>query len=396
MKAPLKLRVAVPWFVGGVPLLASLVAFAACSGSSSGAFDPDGGGGTGSSSGSFSGSSSGSFAGSSSGTSSGSSSGSLPGSSSGSPPSGSSSGSSSGGPPSSGLFANCSLADGCVADCSPPANDPLATPTPDQYDIYDGCIIAGLEAGGFPSSSVAWIGGLLKGEAIDEGGQITSSVTTDTGMCGGQNCGMIAISAGKPSGDDVPGPCGSSSTDPFTGQVDYSHSYGLFQDTPACEGTFILSALPSGYTCTGTGNDGYGGPATLPFTTSDTTFYCESATGNGVQNLSGQTVSGVIDAITNTSDPYYRLSVFNPAYNLYVHLGYSLKNEYQQANQGSSGCTEYQMMYKAVAYWLNGDMSSDCSVPSGGGQGGNLQYIQGAISNYEMIYGQSWPYPQPM
>ena len=286
------------------------------------------------------------------------------------------------------------MTDGCIADCSPPAGDPLASPSPSQYDIYDGCIIAGLEAGGFASTSITWIGGLLKGEALQEGGSITSAVST-TGECGGQNCGMIAISAGSVSGDSAPGPCGSSAVDPFTNQVDMSHSYGLFQDTPACEGTFIMASLPAGYTCTGTGNDGYGGDATLPFSASDQTFYCESATGNGLMNLTGATVKGVINAITNSSDPYYKLSIFNPAYNLFVHLGYSLNNEYLQANMGTTGCTEYQMMYKAVAYWLNGDTSTDCSVPSGGGQGGNLQYIQTAISNYKMIYGKSWPYPQP-
>jgi hypothetical protein len=241
------------------------------------------------------------------------------------------------------------------------------------------------------------MGALLKGEVLEESGSFANVVTTSTGQCGGQNCGMIAISAGSVSGDSSPGPCGSSKTDPFTGQVDMSHSYGLFQDTPACEGTFLMSALPSGYTCTGTSDDGYGGSATLPFSASDKTFYCESATGNGVPNLSGQTVKGVIDAITDTSDPYYKLSIFNPAYNLFVHLGYSLKNEYEQANQGvPASCSTNEKFYKALAYWLNGDLSTACSIPGGGGQGGNLQYIQSCISNYQTIYGKTWPYPQPM
>ena len=288
------------------------------------------------------------------------------------------------------------MAGGCIADCSPPADDPLASRSPSQYDVYDGCIIAGLETGGFASASIPFIGGLLKGEALEEGGSFMSS--QGSGNCGGQNCGMWAISEGAASGDSAPGPCGSQAIDPITKQVDYSHSYGLFQDTPACEGTFIMSALPSGYTCTGTGTIGYSGSSnTLPFSPSDTYFYCESATGNGVTNLTGTNVTGVINAITNSSDPYYKLSIFNPAYNLFVHLGYSLKNEYQQANVGvPSSCSSYEMMYKAVAYWLNGDQSSDCSIPSGGGQGGNLQYIRGAISNYEMIYGTTWPYPMPM
>jgi hypothetical protein len=287
------------------------------------------------------------------------------------------------------------MAGGCIADCSPPVNDPLATPSPSQYDIYDGCIIAGLEVAGFASASIPFVGGLLKGEALEESGSFTSSESSSG--CGGQNCGMWAISEGAASGDSAPGPCGSSAIDPFTGQVDYSHSYGLFQDTPACEGTFIMSALPSGYTCTGTGTIGYSGSSNaLPFSPSDTYFYCESATGNGVTNLTGTTVQGVINAITNPSDPYYKLSIFNPAYNLFVHLGYSLKNTYQETNARVAGCTEYQMMYKTVAGWLNGDSGTTCSIPSGGGQGGNLQYIQGCISNYERMYGTTWPYPTPM
>ena len=58
------------------------------------------------------------------------------------------------------------------------------------------------------------------------------------------------------SGDSPPGPCGSSSTDPATGEVDYSHSYGLFQDTPACEGTFLAYWLTGNATssCTLTGD----------------------------------------------------------------------------------------------------------------------------------------------
>jgi len=337
--------------------------------------------------------------GSSSGSSTG---GSASGSSSGLAPSsglssGSSSGSSPGGPSGTGLFAACSLTGGCMADCSPAADDPLASSNPGLYDVYDGCIVAGLEAGGFAASNIPFIGGLLKGEVLEESGAFTPSVDMNTGDCGGWNCGMWAISAGKPSGDSAPGPCGSSATDLLTGQVDMSHSYGLLQDTPACEGTFIMSQLPAGYTCTGTGTYGYSGSGILPFSTSDRYFYCESAVGNGVMNLTGQMVKGAINAITDSTDPYYKLSIFNPAYYFLVHLGYSLPNEYKQANMGvPSSCSSFTMMYKAIAYWLNGDASMGCSVPSGGGQGGNLQYIQTCIANYQMIYGKTWPYPMPM
>jgi hypothetical protein len=146
-----------------------------------------------------------------------------------------------------GLFADCSLDKGCIADCSPPANDPIATGNA-AYDLYDGCILAGMQVAGMTEP---WMGQLLKSQAYNESG-ITPLVTTNDNTCGGQNCGIWAISAGSVSGDDPPGPCGSSAKDPFTGQVDYSHSYGLFQDTPACEGTFLQPTLPAGYSCTPT------------------------------------------------------------------------------------------------------------------------------------------------
>jgi hypothetical protein len=232
-----------------------------------------------------------------------------------------------------------------------------------------------------------WQAELLKGEAITEGGTIVSSVDTDLqgNPCGGQNCGMIAISGGSVSGDQAPGPCGVNGTDPFTGTTDYSHSYGLFQDTPACEGTFLMPSLPAGYTCTGTTTNDL-----VPFSANQTAFYCETATSQGVQDLNGNTVSGYINAITEPNDPYYKLSIFNPAYNLYVHLTHSLVIEYQQANANVSGCTEYQQLYNTLAYWLVGNAINSCTLT---GQG--LKYVQTTISNYEQIYGMSWPYPAP-
>src|SRR5262245_13662243 len=139
-----------------------------------------------------------------------------------------------GGTPMGGLFGNCTKDSGCVADCSPPANDPIATGSAD-IDLYDGCILAACQVAGLTET---WMARMLKAQAMNESG-ITPTITTNDGMCGGQNCGPWAISAGASSGDSAPGPCGSSTTDPITGTVDYSHSYGLFQSTPACEGTFL-------------------------------------------------------------------------------------------------------------------------------------------------------------
>lgn len=379
------------------PVLAALFALGACADSSG---DPgnvpgdDGWSGSSSGSGpaSSSGSGSRSSSGSSSGTSSGSASGSGSGSSSGA--SGSSSGSSGGtshdggsdgstpkgdAGAAAGLFANCSLSGGCIADCSPPANDPIATGN-SAFDLYDGCFLAAMQVAGMTE---AWQGQLLKAQAYNESG-ISPQITTNDNTCGGQNCGIWAISAGSVSGDSPPGPCGSSTKDPATGQVDYSHSYGLFQDTPACEGTFLQPSLPSGYTCTATTT-----ADNMPFGSS-ITFYCESATSLGVSTPSG-TKKGYINAVQDPSDPLYATSIFNPAYQLYVYLDYSWGINFQQANAQASGCTEIQQWYLSLAYWLTGNATTSCTL-----SGSGLQYVQTAINDYEtVLYNKTWPYPAP-
>jgi hypothetical protein len=250
--------------------------------------------------------------------------------------------------------------------------------------------VDGLAAAGFTD---AWVGQLMKGQAVQEAGQITSSSSNGKidNNCGGQNCGMWSISAGAASGDTSPGGvCGVTMSDPLTGKQDNSHSYALFQDTPGCEGTFLIPTLPAGYTCTGTGTADI-----VPWSQNQKAFYCESETSLGVMNLTGQTVTGVIDAVMDQTDPYYGRSIFYPAYNLYVHMGYTFAQEYLQANATATGCDPYQKMFKVIAYWLNGDISNDCKVPSGGAQGGNLKYVKDALNYYQMMYGKAWPYEQP-
>ena len=277
-----------------------------------------------------------------------------------------------------GLFADCSLAGGCIADCSPPANDPIATGN-SSFDLYDGCILAAMRVAGMTE---AWEGQLLKCQADNESG-ITPVITTNDGNCGGQNCGSWAISAGSVSGDSPPGPCGSSSVDPFTGQVDYSHSYGLFQETPACEGTFLQKTLPSGYTCTPTTK-----ADNIPFDTG-VTFYCESATSLGVSTPTG-TNKGYINAVQNTSDPLYATSIFNPAYQIYVYMDYTWGINFQGANARANGCTQVQQWYLSLAYWLTGSATTSCTL-TGAGQ----QYAQSAVRNYAALYKKTWPYPGP-
>ncbi|HWE29850.1 MAG TPA: hypothetical protein VHB97_17690, partial [Polyangia bacterium] len=184
---------------------------------------------------------------------------------------------------------------------------------------------------------------LLKAQAVNESG-ITPSISTDDGPCGGQNCGPWAISAGASSGDDAPGPCGSSSKDPITGTVDYSHSYGLFQSTPACEGTFLTPSLPPGVTCTGTTE-----VDNIPFAAGVNRFYCESATSIGVTDLEGKNVKGYINAWQDTTSPLYATSVFNPAYQIYLYISYTWKYNFLDANAEATGCTIYQQWYLSLA-----------------------------------------------
>jgi hypothetical protein len=268
-----------------------------------------------------------------------------------------------------GLFADCGLAGGCIADCSPPADDPIATGHA-SFDLYDGCILAAMRVAGMTE---AWEGQLLKCQADNESG-ITPLITTNDDNCGGQNCGSWAISAGSVSGDSPPGPCGFSSVDPFTGQVDYSHSYGLFQETPACEGTFLQKTLPAGYTCTPTTK-----ADNIPFDTG-ITFYCESATSLGVSTPTG-TNKGYINAVQNTADPLYATSIFNRAYQIYVYLDYTWGINFQGANAKANGCTQMQQWYLSLAYWLTGNATTSCTL-TGAGQ----QYAQSAINNYAALY----------
>jgi hypothetical protein len=269
------------------------------------------------------------------------------------------------------------------------SQDPIASKAdPTNDDVYDACMVAGLAAAGFTD---AWVGQLLKGQAKQEGGAIKGTVDTNTNDCGGLNCGMWAISAGKVSGDTMAGGvCGVTSNDPLTGKQDWSHSYALFQDTPGCEGTFLVPTLPAGYTLVGTGT-----ADVIKWSQTQKIFYAEAETSEGVMNLTGQMVKGVIDAVMDPTDPWYKQSIFYPAYNLFVHMGYTFLYEYQQAQGTSTGCDPYQKMFKTIAYWLNGDISNNCKVPPGGAQGGNLKYVQDAISYYKTMYGKAWPYEQP-
>jgi hypothetical protein len=276
------------------------------------------------------------------------------------------------------LFASCSLSGGCLANCAPAANDPIATGNA-NWDQYDGCFLAGMQVA---ADTQPWQGQLLKSQAYILSG-ITPVITTNDTVCGGQNCGPFQISAGPASGDPPPGPCGSAASDPFTGQVDYSRSYGLFQATPACDGTFLTPTLPAGDTCTGTGIAN-----NIPFGSS-ITFYCEGTTSLGVNTPTGA-VKGYIDAVQSQSDPLYATSIFNPAYQLYVYLDHQWGINFQLANATATGCTQQQQWYLALAYYVTGAVPTTCAL-TGAGQ----QYVKSVLNGYQVLYNKAWPYPGP-
>jgi hypothetical protein len=255
-----------------------------------------------------------------------------------------------------------------------------------MYNIYDGCILSAMQEAGLTEP---WMGQLLKAQAINESGITTYiGLSTDPNSCGGQNCGIYAISAGPASGDMPPGPCGVNAADPppGSGGTDYSHSYGIFQSTPACEGTFV-TPLPSGQTCTptGTAND-------IPFAQGTDRWYCETAVSQGVTRLDGVKVQGAINAVQTTSSPYYPTSVFNPAYQLYVYIAFSWKYNFQAANAMATGCSLQQQWYLSLAFWLTGNPTTTCTPNS---NDGGLMYVQAALSNYQMLFGKAFPYPGP-
>jgi hypothetical protein len=117
-------------------------------------------------------------------------------------------------------------------------------------------------------------------------------------------------------------------------------------------------------------------------------FYCESATVTG--QMTPNNVKGYINAIQTPTDPYYKTSVFNPAYQLLVYITYSWALNFQQANATATGCTIYQQWYLSLAYWLTGNATTTCTLT-----GDAQSYVQNALANYQMLYGKPWPYPGP-
>lgn len=152
------------------------------------------------------------------------------------------------------------------------------------------------------------------------------------------------------------------------------HSFGLFQDTPACDGAFGLTDSLDGNTCTPTTT-----ADDVPFGPS-VSFYCESAT-----SLKGL----YIDAVEDTTSPLYAKSVFNPAYQIYTYYS-EWSAVSQQGNANATGCSTAQTWYLTMAIWNTGVASDTCAL-----SGNGASYVQNVIQGYQGLYNVMWPYPFP-
>src|SRR5208282_1668523 len=103
------------------------------------------------------------------------------------------------------------------------------------------------------------------------------------------------------------------------------------------------------------------------------------------------TKKGYINAVQTTTDPLYAMSIFNPAYQLYVYFDHTWALNFQAANATATGCTVQQQWYLSLAYWLTGNATTSCTLTGDG-----LSYVQTAITDYEtVLYDKTWPYPAP-
>ena len=185
-------------------------------------------------------------------------------------------------------------------------------------------------------------------------------------------------------GRQPPGPCGSSSKDPFTGQVDYSHSYGLFQDTPACEGTFLQPTLPAGIHV-----HADDGRPTTSRSAPAITFYCESATSLGVSTPSGN-VKGYINAVQDKTGPALRDVDLQPRLRALRLPGLHVGNQLPAGQRGRQRLHADTAVVPVARVLAHGQRDQQLHA-----LGSGLQYVQTAITDYEMLYNKTWPYPGP-
>jgi hypothetical protein len=214
------------------------------------------------------------------------------------------------------------------------AVDPIAVHNANE-DQYDAIIIQSVASHGL-DSSVAMI---IKAQIVIESGFNAQAISMyDTQL-----------------------PCG-------------SHSYGLLQVTPACETGF--ATLPSSTAVTATITGGLNGnPAVLTYA-------------NPADKTDGNTIvkegNIVIDLVSNSSNPLWATSAFNPAYEIDFGVK-SLASVISEMKSKYPGCTAANYVSMGLAGYNQGSSAVTGCTSYGGGQG----YVTSLLSQYHTFCTQA-------
>ncbi len=154
-----------------------------------------------------------------------------------------------------------------------------------------------------------------------------------------------------------------------------SHSYGLLQVTPACETGF--ATLPSSTAVTATISGGLNGnPAVLTYA-------------NPADKTNGNTIvkenNIVIDLVSNSTNPLWSTSAFNPAYEIDFGVK-AIASVMSQMKSKFSGCTAANYMDMALAGYNQGSNTvTGCTSYSANGQA----YVNSVLSQYHTFCTQA-------
>jgi hypothetical protein len=153
-----------------------------------------------------------------------------------------------------------------------------------------------------------------------------------------------------------------------------SHSYGLLQVTPACETGF--ATLPSSTAVTATITGGLNGNAAV------LTY------ANPADKTNGNTIvkegNIVIDLVSNSSNPLWATSAFNPSYEIDFGVK-SLASVITEMKSKYPGCTAANYVSMGLAGYNQGSSAVTGCTSYGGGQG----YVTSLLSQYHTFCTQA-------
>jgi hypothetical protein len=154
-----------------------------------------------------------------------------------------------------------------------------------------------------------------------------------------------------------------------------SHSYGLLQVTPACETGF--ATLPSGTAVTATISGGLNGnPAVLTYA-------------NQADKTNGNTIvkegNIVIDLVSNSSNPLWSTSAFNPAYEIDFGVK-AIASVMSEMKSRFTNCTKANYVSMSLAGYNQGSGTvTGCTTYSANGQA----YVNNVLSQYRTFCSQA-------